>query len=271
MQQDFTLALQPNQIDVFLLDPSADYTAELLQQYRNLLSEPELQRLARYKYPEMERNGLLTRALVRTVLSQYCHQVGYVAPQDWQFVHGRHGKPEVKQPPLPIRFNLSHAEGLIVCAVAQQLDIGIDVEYIWRDNKLEQIARHKFAESEAEALFALPPLLQRSRFFDYWTLKEAYIKAVGDGMSIPLNKFYFDSPQQKPVQISFEPSMQQDSQQWQHWLFDATSEHRMGISINAPQQQQYQLRFIQTTPLVSQRQIQLSMALAKVRAMPDID
>ena len=105
----------------------------------------------------------------------------------------------------PVRFNLSHTDGLAVCAVVLKHDIGVDVEHRQRRVVSENIARRFFSPSEVREFESLPERMQQDRFFQYWTLKESYIKARGMGLSIPLEKFSFHLLKNKPIRISFDP------------------------------------------------------------------
>ena len=91
-----------------------------------------------------------------------------------------------------LRFNLSHTDGLVVCLVAVEREIGVDVEHTARAGSVGiEIAERFSSPSEVAELRSLPFADQRSRFFDYWTLKEAYIKARGLGLHLPLDQFSF--------------------------------------------------------------------------------
>ncbi len=150
----------------------------------------------------------MTRALVRTVLSQYID----VSPKSWKFQANAYGKPEIVQPAAgrSLRFSLANTDGLVTCAVALGRDIGVDAEMIDSTVETDEIADYFFAPTEVVALRALPPAEQRYRFFEFWTLKEAYIKARGLGLSLPLEKFAFVAPKGKPIEIVFDSSLLDD-------------------------------------------------------------
>jgi len=149
--------------------------------YLPLLSDEELQRYERMPLSGARRSFAIAHSLVRYVLSTHAD----VAPQEWRFALGPHGKPEIAQPSglPPLRFNLSHTAGLCACAVALDREIGVDVEMTARRTEKIAIARRFFTPEEAAAVETEP-----ERFFDYWTLKEAFIKACGRGLSMPLRE-----------------------------------------------------------------------------------
>ncbi len=162
---------------------------ELLDRYRELLASDELARHQRFFLGKDRHLFLVAWALVRTTLSRYAD----VDPRDWTFATNPHGRPQIIGPSgvPPLRFNLSHTPGLIACIVAAERDVGVDVENTRRHTAGPDIARRFFANAEVEALELLPEDRQQEAFFEYWTLKEAYIKAVGVGISLGLGRFSF--------------------------------------------------------------------------------
>ncbi|MDQ0073664.1 4'-phosphopantetheinyl transferase [Variovorax boronicumulans] len=166
-------------------DPALDAT------YRALLTPQELQQKDRFHFPRDRHRYLLTRVLVRTILSRYAP----IDPHDWRFANGPFGRPRIDVSPdieeaHGLDFNLSHTAGLIVLAIARNIELGVDVENIRRPAVLEAVD-HFFAPAEAKSLGALPAASQPHRFFELWTLKESYIKARGMGLQIPLDSFAF--------------------------------------------------------------------------------
>lgn len=191
----------------------------------NLLTPDELSRLERYRFPESRRHYLVTRVLVRTVLSRY-HSW---PPAAWQFRDNRFGKPELDPPPgCPgLRFNLSHTDGLAVCAVALDRVIGVDVENLNHSPSLD-IARSFFAPSEADYLDSLPEDRRANAFFALWTLKEAYIKARGDSLSWPLDRFIFTL---NPITVTFAPDLNDDSSRWRFLHWRPTVDHLIALAV----------------------------------------
>lgn len=197
--------------------------------YRALLSTEEEERMARLLFERDRRRFLLTRALVRTMLSRYAS----VPPAGWSFIANVHGRPEILDRPKGVpdlRFNLSHTEGLIACAVTIGREVGVDVEHIGR-RLTHDVAGRFFAPREVNDLTALPEDEQHKVFFDYWTLKEAYIKARGFGLALPLADFAFTLSPPSPPQISFEPSLEDDPATWQFFQDWPTPQHRLGLAV----------------------------------------
>jgi 4'-phosphopantetheinyl transferase len=136
-------------------------------------------------FAEDRRAFVAGRALSRTVLAE----AAGVAPRDIAFDANEYGKPRLARPRLDrqLSFNISHTRALVACAVGWDREIGVDVETI-RDPPMD-LAEHYFAPPEAAALRALSADEQRDAFFAVWTLKEAFIKAIGRGLSQPLDRF----------------------------------------------------------------------------------
>ncbi|MCA1586150.1 MAG: 4'-phosphopantetheinyl transferase superfamily protein [Acidobacteria bacterium] len=131
-----------------------------------------------------------------------------------------------------LRFNLSHTHGLVACVAAVGCDVGVDVE--WMDRALtNDIAERFFSPHEAAELRRLPDAEQSRVFFDYWTLKEAYIKARGLGLAIPLDQFSFRLRPPAPPAIAFEPALDDDPARWQFAQTTPTPRHRLGLAICA--------------------------------------
>lgn len=218
-----------NAVHVDLVHTASPEALQRLDTYRGLMSADEHARMMRFVFDRDRRAFLLTRALVRTMLSRYAP----IAPADWKFIANVHGRPEILDRPAGVpdlRFNISHTDGLIACAVTIGREVGVDVEHVGR--RLEHdIAARFFAPAEVTDLHSLPDDEQRRVFFDYWTLKEAYIKARGFGLALPLGDFAFKLRPPDPPAIAFEPSLEDDPATWQflqHW---PTPQHRLALAI----------------------------------------
>ena len=200
---------------------------QLLASYEGLLSPPELEKHQRLRVDKVRHEHLVTRATVRTVLSKYADR----PPQAWVFEANEYGRPHIVDPPFQLLFNLSHTAGLLAVMVASAREVGVDVEYVDRRmTDLEDIARTHFAPSEVRELMALPASRRRARFFDYWTLKESYIKARGMGLSLPLEQFAFrlDGP---TVQIDIDPRLADASSSWQFQQQQPTATHKAAVAV----------------------------------------
>lgn len=228
---------------------------ELRRRYLALLAPDELARHDRYLFPELRDEYLFTRALVRTALSRYIA----VAPESWTFVSNAHGRPAIAGPAGAdwLRFNLSNTRGLVACAVARAVDVGVDVEDTLRKGRTVEIADDYFSAPELASLRALPAERQRERFFTYWTLKEAYIKARGLGLAIPLDQFSFDLGDRAlrepadDIGISFDPRLADDPGAWQFALYRPTERHLMAAAIHKGAGAPFRIEVRRTLPLTA--------------------
>jgi 4'-phosphopantetheinyl transferase len=218
-----------NAVHIDLLQTTSADALAKMDAYRALLSPDEHQRMARFVFDRDRRAFLMTRALVRTTLSRYAN----VKPADWQFINNAHGRPELldRAAGVPdLRFNISHTNGLIACAVTIGREVGVDVEHIGRLLSHDIAGRH-FAPAEVNDLRRLPEDEQQRVFYDYWTLKESYIKARGFGLAMPLGDFAFKLNPPHPPTIAFEPALEDDPSTWQFLQEWPTPQHRLALAV----------------------------------------
>src|SRR5690606_22118977 len=128
-----------------------------------------------------------------------------------------YGRPEVAAEHA-LAFNVSHTHGLIALGVSRQGVLGVDVESLLRPARPE-LAENLFAPAEHEDLQRLPPEQRGLRFYEYWTLKEAYIKARGMGLSLPLDKFAFGFPGAGRMSLKIDAALADDPDKWRLWQF----------------------------------------------------
>ena len=201
---------------------------DLLARYDALMNPEERARHRRFYFERDQHMFLLTRALCRTVLSRYAD-----CPADaWEFEKNEWGRPNICGPVEGPFFNLSNTHGLVACAVARTESIGVDVENHTRTTEPTQIADRFFSKPEVKALMALPEEEQRERFFSLWTLKEAYIKARGMGLAIPLGQFSYIVDE--PISIRFGNKLDDDPARWRFALFEASERHFLALAVDRP-------------------------------------
>jgi len=266
------LTLGDNQIHLWIAFPEAIREPMLLARYDQLMTAEEREKQQRYIFERDRHDALITRALVRTVLSRYLA----VAPEHWRFAKGDKGKPEIVDAPWPLRFNVSHTRGMIICGVTRQYDLGVDIEHINRSTQVTEIADRFFSPVEVKEMFSLPAGTdQRSRFFDYWTLKESYIKAWGQGLAIPLDHFSFHindasriGAATHDISLSFAPERNDNPADWQSWLMYPNATHRMAVSLRGAGTSGHELKLFQCVPLLREWGVELPIGVPPMDERP---
>jgi 4'-phosphopantetheinyl transferase len=171
---------------------------------------------------------IAAHALLRLTLSE----TRGIAPHEWRFRVADNGKPEVDpmlgQPGL--KFSLSHTRGMVACVVGHGHDLGVDVEALDPALEIVEIAQRFFAPAEVALIAGAVPAQQPDLFYRVWTLKEAYLKATGEGMAGSLEAFAFSL---NPVSVSF-ASGQEDPADWQFAEFTVGPSHRLAMAIRRP-------------------------------------
>jgi len=150
----------------------------------DLLSEDELERAARFRFDRDRRRFVAGRSVLRRLLAGYVE----AAPADISFEYGPHGKPDVAG--APVSFNLSHSGNYALFAIGPRFELGVDVEVL-ADARTDDllVAKQFFSPDEIATLRAYPPSARPRAFLQCWTRKEAFVKARGDGLSLPLQDF----------------------------------------------------------------------------------
>ncbi|MBI3977991.1 MAG: 4'-phosphopantetheinyl transferase superfamily protein [Chloroflexi bacterium] len=179
------LELHTDEVHVWLVD--RDQPADRVESLRQHLSADEVARAVRLHFAEHRDRFVVCRGMLRTVLGRYLK----IAPGTVRFRYGPHGKPSLagEWEGANLHFNVTHSEDLALIALTCGRLIGVDLEYVGRHMDVEAIADRYFSPREAAALRHLPADDRTGAFFTCWTRKEAYVKARGGGLSIPLSQF----------------------------------------------------------------------------------
>jgi len=197
-------------VDIWLCQ--ADTVKDEFDYFRSLLSAEEQARAQRFKL-EIHRNRfIISHGFKRSVLAKYLS----IEPAHIQFQSGEKGKPSLiaaVDEEQDIKFNLSHTQDITLLAISRGTELGIDIEYIDRKTEWAEICQRFYTEPEQQALFALAKEKQKSAFYQLWTRKEAYMKVLGSGLSLPPTGFTLTVPPQSPSLIQhysekYQPSVQ---------------------------------------------------------------
>lgn len=209
------LALRAGQVDIWVALVAEVPQPDLAAQYDAVLSDEERRQHGKFVFEKDRRRYLVTRSLVRYVLSRYVP----VAPVCWRFNHTAFGKPFIENhhPAIAgLEFNISHSSQVVLLGVTRGRQLGIDVEDLRPDVPLE-VATSCFSGKERAQLHALQPALRPGRFLDFWTLKESYIKARGKGLSLPLDEFGFELGTGCGLAVHFAAALNDAPSNWTFW------------------------------------------------------
>ena len=185
--------------DVHLWRASLDCEEAVLRRLETSLSAEEKSRAAKFVFAADRDHFIAARGILRELLAKYLHDSASAV----KITYGRHGKPTLSSSDLDcsLHFNLSHSRGLAVYAFSMRREVGIDLEPIRSDFATEDIAERFFSPAEIKELASLPAPLKAKGFFQCWTRKEAYIKARGEGLQIPLDSFSVALTPGEPEQL----------------------------------------------------------------------
>jgi 4'-phosphopantetheinyl transferase len=162
-----------------------DQEPSTVNAFLEILSPDERLRAGKYHFHQDFEKFVVARGALRDIISRYVN----VSSHKIEFLYNQYGKPRLSSCGTPLCFNLSHSRGVALYAISQVNAVGVDIEYARQNFSVDEIAGRFFSANEVANLRALPPDLQTAAFFNCWTRKEAYIKALGEGLSHPLDSF----------------------------------------------------------------------------------
>jgi len=171
--------------DIEVWQMRLDQETEQVLQLEKLLSDDEIARGRRFHAERHRRRFIVSRGALRTLLSHYLS----VKPGDIVFGYSSHGKPFVQEQSNHVNFNMSHSGECAIYAVSREYQIGVDIEFLDRKIEFDDVAKRFFEPREYTDMRELPQAVRKRAFMACWTRKEAVVKALGDGLSIPLDQF----------------------------------------------------------------------------------
>jgi 4'-phosphopantetheinyl transferase len=191
------LALEADEIHVWRA--SLDCDQRVLHQFDGTLAPDEKNRAQRFVFQPDRNSYIAARGVLRELLGKYLNR----APGEIEFDYGAQGKPALRNESSerPVQFNVSHSHGMALFAFAVGRQVGVDVELMRPDFAGEKIAERFFSPQEVMELRSLPTAVKDEGFFLCWTRKEAYIKARGEGLQIPLKSFHVSLTPEKPARL----------------------------------------------------------------------
>jgi 4'-phosphopantetheinyl transferase len=208
--------VKQHQTGLWLADPEALEKKGGLDAYWQFLNQQEQERAERFKLVADRKAFIAAHGLLRECLSKYCS----LSPGQWEFDTQARGKPILVNDPnhrLPdLRFSISHTRKLVACLVTIGSDCGVDLERVGHAKAPLALAEKYFSPAEVKNLSQLQEDALDLGFAEIWTLKEAYLKARGVGLSMPLDNFYFEIGREPKKSVSFFPP----SDDRNDWIFE---------------------------------------------------
>jgi len=202
--------------DVHIWRASLNLPAARVDELAEVLSGDEQERAGRFHFERDRRRFIVARAALRTILGQY----EQLEPGRLQFRYGPQGKPFLADQPEhnELRFNIAHSHELALLGFTRGRELGVDLEYIRPLKDLNQIAARFFSARENATLKKLPSSQKQVAFYTCWTRKEAYIKAIGEGLSMPLDAFDVSLGPDAPAALI---SVRDDPDEARRWSMQA--------------------------------------------------
>jgi len=197
-----------------------------------LMSNAELVRYRQFHFEYDRQLFVATRVLLRCVLSRF----GTAAPREWRFARNAYGRSAIASPSAVqgLHFNLSHTRDLVVCAVSACKTIGVDAEWVAPVRPTAVIVPWALSSQEALFMATLPPAAQRIAFYRFWTLKEAYVKARGMGLSLPLSDVMFDIRDKHRIDVAFKGKITDCAMHWRFRQFSVFGRYIVAIAGRSP-------------------------------------
>ena len=217
-------------VDIWYTPISIEQWDDIDARYLDQLTPPERERRDRFHFRKDRILYLTAKALARLVIPRYAD--AETPSETIRFEDHPGGKPFISGPAeaQKVQFNLSHTDGMVACVVSPDFEVGVDVEDIYRKSATDDIAQRFFAAPEVAEYMKLPEKSRFLRFFQYWTLKEAYIKGRGLGLRIPLGDFSL-SWDHDEISIHYHSEGPHTRENWQFQQWEVGLGHMIAAAV----------------------------------------
>ncbi len=221
------LALAKDDVHLWSLD--LDQSVESAQALTGVLSPDEVQRAERFHFEKDRRQFIVGRAWLRMLLGKYMS----MRPEEVRLFYGKYGKPQVAElaPGDVLHFNLSHSQGLALYAFTLNREIGVDVEHIHNLPEEDQIVAYFFSDEEKAVFCKLPADQQHLMFFKSWTQKEAYLKAIGEGLSRSLDSITVSLSPDEPARLFSVKGTPEEHLRWHLQTFKPAPDYMATLAV----------------------------------------
>lgn len=225
-----TLPSQPlTDSDIHIWCASLSASAEDLSRYTTLLSQDELERAKRFHFERDHNHFIVGRALLRTFIGSYLD----MEPSQIEFVYGQYGKPALKTVlhKKHLEFNLSHSKDFAVYAFGLDRKIGIDLEHIRPMPDMDDFVRQFFSLRENVLVNSLSGKQKEETFFKIWTCKEAFLKANGSGLTVPINQVEISVEHDGSITLLSIGGGREQADAWRLELFSPSPDHQAALVV----------------------------------------
>lgn len=214
------MKLDNNQVHIWTIN--LNISPEQENEMYALLSSDEEERADNFRFPHHRQRFVVARGALRQIIALYLN----IYPKNVVFGYTKHDKPFLKEPALPLEFNITHSHDLAVCALTLNHPIGVDIERVQLDDKTA-VAKRFFSRHEVAELANAPAEERRAGFYRIWSRKEAVIKAIGKGLAVPLSSF--------SVKLSDESqSIELENNTWYIYHLSVASGYQSAVATDYP-------------------------------------
>lgn len=220
--------LRPGQLHLWTVLTNGQNGITIASRLHAILSADEQKETRRFHRARDRHHFVIARALVRLALSDHFP----VPAGDWRFDRDHNGKPFVAAPETspPVQFSVSHTDGVVACLITLSAEAAVDVEKIEYRQDLPRVARQVLSPAEQSALSVLAGRDWTTRFYDHWTLKEAYAKARGLGLSLTLSDIGFELEPDNAIRVHFASQVDDDASTWVFWRRHLSPQHTIAVA-----------------------------------------
>lgn len=232
-----SLYLPNDEIQVWSADLDVDRAT--FAKYWQLLSPDEKTRANKYRFSEDRRSYVAAKGILRILLAKYTQQ----SPQKIAFQYTDYQKPYISH---DLQFNVSHSSGRGLFGFVHKIPIGVDIEYALQPVEIELIAPQFFTPNEAAALRSLPASMRLAGFYNCWTRKEAIIKAIGQGLSFPLDQFEVSLHPDQPAELLVAYWDKDEAQAWKVWSYAPFEDFKGAVAVRGDAKHIHWRHFLHT-------------------------
>jgi|GEM_PF-993772 len=229
-------------LSLFIVEIPVDLPSQITSLWLSLLDQQELSRFSRRAKKAAKLEFLVSHGLLRLILSVYLD----IPPASIIFEIGKNGRPELKAE-NSVTFNMSHSGGWVAIGVTRNnlIKLGVDIELIDQTTQSLKVAKRFFSKYEWDQLNRLSGQQQQRRFFELWVLKESFVKAIGKGITWPLDQFYFDFSRDNEIVFSDLSKKGKSQQAWQFKLLEPVENVMCGVACQHPETDSFSIQIFE--------------------------